>query len=498
MHRVRLSLSIGLIFLFLVGCSSGPANNNAVTSSGIPVSLSMTDDPPSGVNVLFFQISLTAAALTPASGSTPASLLPNNTPIEVDVTQLQALAAFLSTANVPAATYNNLTLTFANPQLVIYNASDQSIASSCPVGTICQLTPQIDNSATLTFSSAPFPVTVTENSPVGFLLDFHLDQVIQSDLSVNLSVANGVTVKQLPATPPFGPPQFGFVFGAVQNVDASQNQFTLQTRWGWTFTVDVNSSTSYENFPSSVCSASAFSCLASGQIVQVQIASVQSDGSLLAASVSYVQAASQQVVLGDVINLSTQNGNTVMTLLLRWSPNAGILPFGGMASVTVPSTAPFSVDSGTFTVPSGLSFASTSDLLVGQEVQVGVAPGTLSNNAGGGPWSPPSVSFTASSVQLEPSQVTGTITAIDTSNTSFTVQTFSNFGPPWTWNWTPTDVTVLTTSQTAYQDGNSSGFSGLTTNSVVSVGGWLFSTPNGATPTTQLAKIVRERPNGFF
>ena len=81
----------------------------------------MTDDPPAGVSVLFFQVSLTAASLTPTSGSA-VSLLNNNTPIQIDVTKLQALSAFLSTANVPAGTYNSLSLTFATPQLVIFNS----------------------------------------------------------------------------------------------------------------------------------------------------------------------------------------------------------------------------------------------------------------------------------------------------------------------------------------------------------------------------------------
>jgi len=173
-----------------------------------------------------------------------------------------------------------------------------------------------------------------------------------------------------------------------------------------------------------------------------------------------------------------------------------------MASVTVPSTATFSINSGDFTLPSGLSFASASDLLVGQQVQVEVEPGTLGNSGGGGPWSPPAVSFTTNSVELEPSQITGTISAISSNGTSFTLTTFPNFFAPWSnWNnpnWTPTQVTIDTTSQTAYQGLTPDSFSGLTTNSVVSVQGWLFATPGGATASTQVAETVVGRANGFF
>jgi hypothetical protein len=188
-----------------------------------------------------------------------------------------------------------------------------------------------------------------------------------------------------------------------------------------------------------------------------------------------------------------------MTLLLHWSPNASTLPFGGIASVTVPSTATFSIDSGSFTIPAGLSFASASDLLVGQNVQVDVVARTLSNSGGMGPWAPPSVSFTTNSVELEPSQITGMITATNSSESSFTIATFPNFFARWfNSTWTPTQITVDTTSQTTYQGLNPNSFSGLNTHSVVSVRGWLFSTPSGTTPSTQLAETIMGRSNGYF
>jgi len=510
MHALRFFFSVGLISLFLTGCSQSPVSTMSPSSSSTSssstnsaqVSLSITDEPPTGVTVLFFQISLTSANLTPASGSSSISLLSNNTPIQVDVTQLQAISAFLSTANVPAETYNSLSLTFANPQLVIFNASDQAIASTCPVNATCQLTPKIDNSSTLTFSAAPFPVTVAQNTPLGFLLDFHLDQVIQSDLSVDLSATNGVTVAQLPSAPPMGPSPFGFLLGTVESVNSGQNEFTLQTRFGRTFTIDVNSGTSYQNFPSTVCTTSNLSCVATGQIVKVQVASVESDGNLLAAQVSYIQTAAQEVVEGNIIGLSASNGTTVMNLLLHWSPDSVQFPFGGIASVTIAAGATFSVDSGNFTIPKGLSFASTSDLLVGQEVQVSVAAGSLSNSRALAFWAPPSLSFTTSSVELEPSQVTGTVTSVNASGSSFTITTFPNFFSPWlnsTWpNWRATLITVQATSQTAYQDFSPDSFSGVSNNNVVSVQGWLFSTPSGATPTTLLADTVLGRPERFF
>ena len=482
MRKACSLLFVSLIALsLLAGCGSTSSNSTPASSAtSVPVSLTMTDEPPAGVSVLFFQISLTGAALTPASGP-PVSLLTNNAPVQIDVTELQALSAFLTTANVPAGSYDSLNLSFADPELVIYNASDQAIANTCAAGSVCQLAPTIDGSSTVAFSANPFPVTVAANSPLGFLIDFHLNTVIQPDLSVNLDISNGISVSELSPVVPSRPPQFGFLIGAVQKVNASQNQFTLQTPEGRSFTVDSSSNTTYDDFPSS-CTTSSISCLATGQIVQVQIAGVQTGGVLFAAQVTYLQAAGQQTVEGTIVGLSTSNGATTMKLILHKNPsNYGGLPLGGEASVTIGTGAAFSVDSNGFAIPSGLSFTSASNLLVGQEVQVNVAAGSLntSNNMGfSGAWGPPrSLSFTTNSVELDPSQMTGIITAI--SGASFTLSSYTSlFFAPWTFAASnPAQVSVQTASQTTYQGFSPDSFSGLDVNNTVSVYGWLFPPP---------------------
>ena len=261
----------------------------------------------------------------------------------------------------------------------------------------------------------------------------------------------------------------------------------------------MNNSTTYANFPTSVCPASAFSCLAPQQIVKVEVAGVEGPGTLLAGEVDYIGQAAQQVVEGDIIGLSTAAGTTTMTLLLHWSPNANALPFGGIATVTVASTATFSIDSGSFTIPSGLSFASVTDLLMGQDVQVDVVAGSLTTSNSAPKGSPPTVSFTTDSVELEPSQITGTISVIGSNGTSFTISTLPNFFMAWSsHNWTPEQITVDTTAQTTYIGLNPDSFGGLSPNSRVSVQGWLFATPSGPTPSTQVAETVVGRANSSF
>jgi hypothetical protein len=469
----------------------------------------MTDDPPAGVSVLFFQVSLTAATLTPTTGS-PVSLLSDNTPIQIDVTQLQALSAFLNSVNVPSGTYTGLNLTFSNPQLVIFNQSDTSLGSSCAVGSVCQLTPAFDNGASLSFTSAPFPVTATTYSPFGFLIDFHLNTVIQSDLSVKLSATNGVTISELPQAP--APPQFGFITGTVLGVTPSLNQFTLQTPWGQysPFTIGTTSSTAFNNFPSSACTTPGLGCLAQGQIVQVQISSVESFGNLTASAVTYVQAANTQTVEGTIVAippLPLPAGETDIDIILHQNPSASAgPPIGGIARVSVWSPGfgsitptSFSIDNKGFTIPSGLTFAGGANLAVGQSVQVTITPGTLTSTGAGpssGVWGPPaSVSCTASAIELEPSQVTGTITAIDSGTTSFTLGAAgAPFFAPWPLpNATGFSFNVLTTGQTAYTGFNPDSFSGLATNDFVSVNGWLFP-PATTGPPTIVTQSVLMRP----
>ena len=497
-----------MMILLLAGCSSNMTSSTVTPSAGtVPVSITMTDDPPTGVTVLFFQVNLTNATLTPATGS-PVSLLNNNTPIQIDVTQLQALSAFLSTADIASGHYNSLSLTFASPDLVIFNQSDASIASTCAVGSVCQLTPAFDNnSSTLTFTSSPFPVTVNANSPLGFLIDFHLNTIIQSDFSVNLGVTDGVTISELPPAP--APPQFGFLTGTVGTVSTSNNQFTLQTPWGRTFTINTTSSTTFNDFPSSTCTTPGIGCLAQGQIVQVQISSVGNFGNLTASQVDYVQAATAQTVEGTIIQVIGSTTNIAgappmgMVMILHWNPtNAVGFPLGGQAVASLPNNATYSIHANGFTVPSGLSFTSASNLTVGQNVTVTVEPGSLNNHGTDGPWvwgPPGSISFIASAVELEPSQITGTVTATDSSTTSFTLSFGGPFFAPWPMV-SPNAVSfnVMTTGQTSYTGFNPNSFSGLATNDFVSVNGWLFPpAKSGGTPTLAAQSVVM-RPSPWF
>lgn len=494
----------------LAGCSRNEGTSSVSSGgsgTGATVSLSVTDDPPTGVSVLFFQVALTEATLTGTSGS-PVSLLSNNVPIQIDVTQLQTLSAFLSAVNAAPGTYNSLKLTFANPQLVIYNASNLSLGSTCAVGTVCELTPMLDNSGTVNLTSPPFPVTVTANSPLGFLVDLRLNKIIQPDLSADLSVANGVTVSTLPRT--LGPeaPEFGYLTGTVESVNISSSDFTLQTRWGKVFTVTTTGSTTWENFPGSACTTPGPGCLAQGQIVRVKIVGVASGGVLTAGDVSYLQAVSAQAIEGTVLGVypSTMNLQPAATVMMmvHWNPaSSGMLPMGGLLEVNVPSTATLSVDNTGFSIPAGLRFANDPQsgpagaFVAGQEILVTVQPGSVGAAAPiGFPWWHNPVSVTALDVELEPSQMTGAIAKVDATHQSFTF----GFGGPFFLPILGVNISAplfdgQTTQQTSYAGFTPDSFDGLAANQWISVAGWMFAAKDASGNPIMAVRKVMLRPN---
>jgi len=369
---------------------------------------------------------------------------------------------------------------------------------------------------TLTFSTTPFPLTLSANSPLAFMLDIHLDTVIQQDLSVNLAATNGVTISQLPI-PSGKHPHLGHLVGTVQSLTPQTGTltgFTLQSIFGKTFTIDVNSSTTY-NYPSALCSADDSTCVGAQQIVKVEVTE-QSDGSLLASEVDYLQAAGQIVVEGNILRLSSSGGNTLMDLILQAGPNASnTLPLGGRVTVTVPSSGvTYAVDNGTFTLPGGLSLAQASDLVPGQEVSVTVQ-GPVSEGSGSGSssgWGNKGhITFATNSITLEPSQITGLVTTVNTSAMTFTLGWDWGFFTPFSsWgasapNLTANGVNVITTAQTTFADFTPDTISGVAVKDLVSVQGWLYLTPGATTSgcttisqcadnTTIVAQTVTDRP----
>jgi hypothetical protein len=468
-----------LVLVVSAGCGRAPGNTViGSTPSTAPVSFTVTDAPPNGVTILSFQLAITGAVLQPGN----VSLVSASNPVQVDLTQLQTGSALLGTLNVPTGDYTSLSLTFANPKLTIQNNTGLAIGT-CANGAVCPLTPAI-NPLSVTFSSAPFPITLTQNTPAGFELDLHLNNLIQTDLSVSLNASNAVTVKQLPSTQLTSElKELEDISGTVQSVGT--NQFVLKTGLGVMLTINTDSNTNFD-FSGSSCTTNNFACIAAGQLLEVDL-SLLGNGMFLAKKVAFEEVAGQQQVTGTIVAISSFGGTTAIQLIVHDAvPSITGISIGVPASVTIQAGATFGIDSRGFTIPGGLSFAGASDLIVGQEVRVRVA-GTVVTS--------PAIAFPTDRLTLEPSQVTATVSLINLGAANFTLNNL----PSLFTTATPTPITQIvaqTSTQTNFENLTPNALTGLAGGSRVSVEGWLFNTPAGSSPATIAARKVRGRSIG--
>src|SRR5216684_3634231 len=331
---------------FLAAC--GGSTNSMTATGGVPMSLTIRDTPPSGVAVLFFEASITGASLQPADSS-KAAVPVLSSPVEVEFGHLQTDTAFLSLANVPPDTYASINLTFGNAQLTIVNHSGAAIGS-CANNTVCQLTPNF-NPSSATISGAPFPIMVDMNSVFGIKLDFNLNSSIQNDLSVNPAV----TIAQVTAL--------------------GNNQFTLMNRRsGQSFIIKVDSNTVFEDFERAGCTANPqdFSCVKMDQILEVNL-SENGTGTMLAKRVEFVEDASKQAIKGTIT--SVDSSTQLYMVVFREEPSVNGISEGAPVVVTINPTAAFQVGRAEMGEDGGFSFlnfsfASSADLMVGQDVQI--------------------------------------------------------------------------------------------------------------------------------
>jgi hypothetical protein len=481
-YFVAVSLAV-LLSLSLLGCGSSTTSNPMSSSPGaatVPVSITIHDTPPGDANILQFKIELTAATLQPAGmNQQPIDMLPG--PQDVELIHLQTESAFLANRSVPAGQYSSLTVTFADPRMVLFNSSSTTTFTvgnqSCAPMQTCNLTPPL-NQMTVTISNGPFPITLSANSPLALDLHFDVNASVQSDLSVTPMVS----LTQLPVPPNAGG-EHTHIFGVVTAVTSPT--FTLQSGFdGTSSTITTDSNTEY-HFGQS-CAADNFSCIMVGQLLKVKV-NVMSNGTLEATDVRLIQAQGLPAFHGTITAVNAAQSQFQIAVDFDDMPEGGdphFQPAAGAHSVTVQlsSSTTFSIDSDNLTLPSGLSFAGVQDLVVGQTVEFQPAlPVTTTGT-------PPMVQITvgATSVQLEPTQITATVSAVNAqaSPPNFILNSlpslFTGAGI--------TQIQVDTVMGTDFE--NINGIGALSTGQTVSVSGLLFNTP---TQPTAVAVQVKQR-----
>lgn len=475
MRSERMLCGIVLVSLsFLAACGSSPTTSNTpntppAPAGAAPVSLTMRDTPPSGVTVLSFEISVTAATLNSSGGNVP--LITGN-PIRVEVEHLQVEKAFLNTTSVAAGTYAGITVTFANPEMTILNNSGAAIGS-CANGAKCELTPTL-SPVSVNYTGTPFPLTITSNQPVGLLLDFNLNDSIQSDLSVTPAIS----FSQL-ASSPGGEGHEGEmeeiddITGQINAVDSTNSTIIVQDNSsGQTFTAKVDGSTEIEDYDH-IGLANSFSSFQVGQIVEVDLM-LMSDGTFTARKVELKQPEGvEQNMLGGAV-VAIDSTTEFQMVIHDEAKDEAEMEVGNIVTVTIESGATFQIDADGITLPSTVTFQSSADLLVGQNVQIRVPSGTMMTSA------------TTDQVTLHRTQTTATV--LVASGTNFTVSNltslFTSAVPP------ITQIDVQTSPQTEFEDITDA--TALKVGDMVSLRGLLFKT--SANPLLVADTVSKRQP----
>jgi Domain of unknown function (DUF5666) len=469
-----------LVAIVLAGCGGGMSSTLPLSGTNMAqVSLTIHDNPPMGVTVLSFEVEVTGATLQASGSSQPVSLL--SEPEDIEIEHLQTESALLASRSVPTGTYSGLMVTFANPRMTIQNQTTAPLTlgtQMCSVQQVCEFDPKL-NQSSVTVQGSPFPIMLAMNSPLVLKMDFNIDTSVQNDLSITPTIS----VMQLPPPSSSGGTEGDEdmeLIGQVTSIPSSSTFIIQSGMSGPSFTIATDTNTQFD-FGTS-CSMENFSCLKTGQIVKVD-AKMKPDGSLLAFEVKLFQPPNEMSFAGAITSVDTGSFKIVLSdeEFFGGGGDMGSFSMGAPVTVTLASMTTFSVDTSGFMFPSGLNFASAADLMAGQEVRLhptGPPTGT-----------PPNLMITVDQVQLEPSFVTGTITALNTSSTpqTFTLGSlpsyFTNAGIM------SIQVDVFATTQfETEEDQTVSGLGSLKSGDVVSVRGPLFKTMT--MPSMAAEKVV--------
>jgi hypothetical protein len=452
-----------MLFTFAEFGCGGISNNVPPPIAGsVPMTITVSDTPPAGITLLSFEVTVSSATLNPG----PVALIA--APAKIEVKQLETESAFLATVNVPAGTYQNLSLTFSSAELTFMNQTGSPIGT-CQNNTVCEI--ESSASSNVTFLGSPFPLTITANTPGGLQLDLNVANIISNTLAINFSAANAVVVTQLSTAPAGELEDMDDIEGMVQGLDVANQKFTLTTFKGsFVINTDVNTEFKIEG-----CAANNFTCIQNGQVLEADVR-INPGGMFVAKRIELEDATEDDELEGVVFKIDDATHFEMVVLdELRTVNNVNV----GNPTIVTLSTPSFQVKADGLSVPSALQNAfqgatDTSQLLPGQVVQVRAN----SVNAG------PPITVSSNRVRLRFTQLTANLLGAPVPP-NFTLGTL----PPLFTNAGITSIHVQTSSDTHLE--GVIALNGLLNGDTVSVRGLLFK--NGINPPELIAKKVRKR-----
>jgi hypothetical protein len=465
MIAAKVLLSATLL-LTISGCGGGgfssPTPTPVPQQGTAQASISLHDMPPTGVTVLSFQATITGMTMQPGNVSVLSS------PMTLEMTQLQGTSAYMGTVSLPVGTYTGMTITLSNPQMTFLNNSDGMMGgggmiggSGCANGQVCQLSPTLSSSS-VSVTGSPFPINVQANTPFEIQCDFDLMDSLQSNMGMNPTMTS---MMQKVTQGSNALDDMDDMMGQITSIGS--NQFTMSFVQGMpSMTITTDSNTAFMGFDA-IGKANSFSGLGQGQIVMARM-QLMAGGTLHAEKVRF--ESSNQVLDGMIVavNSSTQF-DMVMT---NDAPVFQGLNLGSLVRINMQAGSMFDIDDTDLPV-SGMSFAASSDMMVGQVVQIETTASLVNGT-------PPQLN--TNHVRLMKTWMTAKVGSVTNADT-FTMQSLPGMMTSAGFS----TMTVNTSGQTMFQ--NVANVAAMNMGDTISIRGPLFLV-NG-TPTIVCAKVLK-------
>jgi hypothetical protein len=326
MKRFATLLVLLAPLLLLLACGGGATNGQTNNQSGA-VFVVGEDAPVSSV-VAF---NVTIHSITLNNGSTSVQAL--STPTAVDFGRLMGLRSLLAFNTIAAGTYNSATFVFENsspgPVIDYVDLNANPISVQPLTGSFSQTT------VTVPFPAGK-PLVVENNGLAGLHIDFNLRDSLAVNGSGDMTgVINPVvSVQAVSASEELG--EITEFIGNVVSVDTSSNSFVMQGPYGFSRTIDVNSSTLYNG-------SNSLSTLVVNGIVSV-IGRMQADGSILASGVELITT-DQAFISGRVLAVNPTSGSvqTVTMWVGEELGTSGIIPVDTVQTIDLSAVSIYDV-----------------------------------------------------------------------------------------------------------------------------------------------------------
>jgi hypothetical protein len=481
--------------VFAISSCSGPKTQctvNCVQNGSATVSVTFAAipfTPPPGTNILSFAVTISGIFLTPANGGSNVNIPLNATTYVVDLTKLQSDSAFLGQvlANVPAATYNKITVG-VSVVVVSYCTQNSPGTAGCTAGTVAQVTQAASIPATSSFS-----LTLASSQKTGVQIQFNFAKTItlsttqpQVVSSVDLNAANVVTASALaptPTTSSLATGQLDFIEDFTGLVTAvTSTSVTVQTVNHGTITATANSSTFFSPNCTSFSLPTTIGCAKVNQIADID-AALNADGTFTLLDYDPLDTSATDWIEGVVTSVPSSSTQFQIVANDLFQPTSGSLvgtnlPLGAPVTINLATGATFGVDGKGLIVPAdATTFSGSNDTTVlrpGQTVAVRASNFTAAAGT-------TLASATVNLVDLRFSRVTASVSSVG-APISISIQSLPSFFGGTTAEIAELNTAVAPSSAPTNFDGVSDG-TGLTVGDSVSIRALYFG-PTSAMPFT--------------